>query len=119
MRSCSLLNPLAFPAHGVAFGRIAILLALAAAAILGLALPLVRLTRAWAVRRAEAANPELEQRLTTFQERESKGGDPFLELLAADTLAHTQNCRPPRSSPTIVSSRSAAQDSPVSSSWSG
>ncbi|MGA7110115.1 MAG: hypothetical protein WBV28_21510 [Terracidiphilus sp.] len=90
-----LLNPLAFPAHGVAFGRIALLLALAAAAILALAMPLNRLTRAWAVRRAEAANPELEQRLTTFQERESKGGDPFLELLAADTLAHTQELPPP------------------------
>ena len=41
-----LLNPLAFPAHGVAFGRIALLLALAAAAILALAMPLNRLTRA-------------------------------------------------------------------------
>ena len=89
-----LLNRLAFPAHGVTFGRIALLLALAAAAILGLAMPLNRLTRTWAVRRTEAANPELEQRLTTFQERESKGDDPFLELLAADTLAHTQEVQP-------------------------
>ncbi len=44
------------------------------------------MTRARAVRKAEAANPELEQRLTTFHEAERKGSDPFLELLAADTL---------------------------------
>ena len=89
-----LLNRLAFPAHAVTFGRIALFLALASAAIRGLALPLNRLTRAWAVRRTEAANPDLEQRLNTFQERESKGDDPFLELLAADTLAHTQEVQP-------------------------
>jgi hypothetical protein len=89
-----LLNGLAFPTRGITFGRVALLLVLAAAAILGLAMPLNRLTRACAVRRTEAKNPELEQRLTTFQERESKGDDPFLELLAADTLTHTEELRP-------------------------
>jgi len=88
------LNRLAFPAHGIAFGRVALLLALASAVVFGLALPLARLTRAWAVRRAERANLDLEQRLTTFHERESKGVDPFLELLAADTLAHMQTVQP-------------------------
>ncbi len=34
---------------------------------------------------------ELQQRLTTFQERDSKGDDPFLELLAADTLVRTRH----------------------------
>ncbi|MGC2768696.1 MAG: hypothetical protein WB607_24550 [Candidatus Acidiferrum sp.] len=89
-----LLNRFAFPAHGVNAARVVIFAALAAAAALGLALPLVRATRAWAVYNAEAANPELQQRLTTFQERESKGDDPFLELLAADTLARTQHAPP-------------------------
>jgi hypothetical protein len=88
------LNRFAFPAHGVNAARAVIFVALAAAAIFGLALPLIRATRAWAVRHAEAANPELQQRLTTFQERQNKGDDPFLELLAADTLARTQHTLP-------------------------
>ena len=54
--------------------------------------PLVRLTRTRAVPRAEAANPELNQRLTTFEDRAGKNGnDPFLELLAADTLRQTED----------------------------
>jgi hypothetical protein len=89
-----LLNRLAFPDQGVAGARLALFIALGAAAAFGIALPLVRMTRARAVRRAEAANPELEQRLTTFYDNERKGGDPFLELLAADTLEFTQHAAP-------------------------
>lgn len=81
-----LLNRFAFPAFGVTGARVALIVALACAAAFGTALPLMRLTRAWAVRRAESANPELEQRLTTFEDRARSGNDPFLELLAADTL---------------------------------
>jgi hypothetical protein len=88
------LNRLAFPAHGIAGARSVLLLALAAAAGLGIALPIMRLTRSLAVRRAETANPDLEQRLTTFHERQSKGSDPFLELLAADTLAQAEYAPP-------------------------
>ena len=89
-----LLNRFAFPAHGVNAARVAIFVALAVAAVFGLALPLLRATRAWAVRHGEAANPELQQRLTTFQERAGKGDDPFLELLAADTIARAQHTLP-------------------------
>ncbi len=97
------LNHFAFPAHGVAFARVVLIAALASAAVLGIALPLLRLTRARAVQRAELATPELEDRLTTFEERaksdEHTGAndpfsDPFLELLAADTLAHTADAEP-------------------------
>jgi hypothetical protein len=88
------LNRFAFPSHGVIAARVAILVALAAATIFGLALPLIHVTREWAVGNAEAANPGLEQRLTTFQECASKGADPFLELLAADTLARTRQTQP-------------------------
>lgn len=87
------LNRLAFPAHGVAYGRVVLILALASAAAFGLAMPLARLTSTWAVRRAERGNPELEQRLSTFQER-SRENEPFLELLAADTLTRTQHLDP-------------------------
>jgi hypothetical protein len=102
------LNRLAFPLHGVAAARLVILAALACAAFFGLALPLARLTPSWAVRRAESQNPALEQRLTTFQDRvgfEERAGqisegsaaapaNPFLELLAADTLAHAGSLEP-------------------------
>ncbi len=89
-----LLNHYAFPTHGVAGARVALLVALAAVAGFGIALPLIRLTRARVVGEAEAAHPELEQRLTTFHEREREGADPFLELLAADTLSRTQDAAP-------------------------
>ena len=88
------LNRFAFPAHGVTAARLAIFIALACAAAFGIALPVVRLTRARAVRRAEAANPDLQLGLTTFEERVDRGEDPFLELLAADTLAKTEDAAP-------------------------
>ncbi len=88
------LNQFAFPAHSVTVARLLVFVALAAAVIFGLAVPLQRLTHARAVHRAEAANPDLEQRLTTFQETVSKDGDPFLELLAADTLPRAQETEP-------------------------
>jgi hypothetical protein len=89
-----LLNHFAFPAHGVAGARLALLTALTAAAAFGIALPLVHLTRAYAVREAETAHPAFQQRLMTFHEREREDGDPFLELLAADTLSQAQNAAP-------------------------
>ena len=89
-----LLNHYAFPTHGVAGARLVLLAVLATVAGFGIALPLVRLTRARAVGEVETAHPELEQRLTTFHEREREGGDPFLELLAADTLSRTQDAAP-------------------------
>jgi Domain of unknown function (DUF4175) len=88
-----ILNRFAFPAHGVAWARIVLIAALATAATLGIALPLLRLTRAHAVRRAESATPDLEDRLTTFEER-ANANDPFIELLAADTLARTGDAEP-------------------------
>ena len=70
-----LLNHFAFPAHGVAGARLALLTALASAAAFGIALPLVRLTRAHAVREAETAHPEFQQRLMTFHERDRRKGN--------------------------------------------
>jgi hypothetical protein len=89
-----LLNHFAFPARGLTGARLALFFALAAAAAFGIAFPLMRLTRARAVRKAEAANPALEHRLTTFYEKEMQGSNPFLELLAADTLSVTQHAEP-------------------------
>jgi Domain of unknown function (DUF4175) len=89
-----LLNQLAFPAHGISLSRVVILAALAVAAIFGVALPVQRLTTAQAVRHAELASAGLGQRLTTYQERASQDNHPFMELLAADTLAHVEGAEP-------------------------
>ncbi len=85
-------NALAFSQGSVTAARFALILILAIAAAAGLALPLRRLTRRRAVGTAEAAFPQFQQRLTTFAERD--GQDPFIELLAGDTLEVAQSAEP-------------------------
>jgi len=87
------LNAYAFPEHGLTPARLMLLALVVAAVGLGLALPWLRLNRRRSIHRAEAAFPELDQRLVTFSERE-QAGDPFIELLAADTLSVTGDARP-------------------------
>lgn len=89
-----ILNRFAFPVRGVTLSRGAILVALAATAAFGLILPIRRLTRAFAVRHTETLSPGLGHRLTTYLERNRQESNPFLELLAADTLAHTHDANP-------------------------
>jgi hypothetical protein len=89
-----ILNYFAFPVTGVRGARLALLFALAIVVVLGIVLPLIRLTSTRAVTAAEVADPRLEQRLTTFHERQRLGFDPFLELLAADTLSRTEDVPP-------------------------
>src|SRR5262245_56698940 len=48
-------------------------------------MPLLRLNRRRAARHAESAVPDFNDRLLTFAERQQHA-DPFLELLAADTM---------------------------------
>src|SRR5579872_86289 len=85
-------NALAFSHGSVTAARFGLILILAIAAAAGLALPLHRLTRRRAVGTAEATFPQFEQRLTTFAERDVQ--DPFIELLAADTLNVAQSAEP-------------------------
>src|SRR6202023_3375202 len=87
-------NALAFSNGSVTGARFGLILILAIAAAAGLALPLRRLTRRRAVGTAEAAFPQFEQRLITFAERD--GQDPFIELLAGDTLEVAQSAEPKR-----------------------
>ena len=84
----------AFPVRGLTGARSLLLLVIACAAGLALALPLLRLTRRRATVVAESAHPEFQQRLLTFDDREKKGDDPFLELLAADTLSVARDAQP-------------------------
>jgi hypothetical protein len=85
-------NALAFSHGSVPAARFVLILALAVAAAAGLILPLRRLTRRRAVATAETAFPQFQQRLTTFAERD--GHDPFIELLAGDTLEVTRFAEP-------------------------
>ena len=75
----------AFSPGSVWGARGALLLSLALVATFCLALPLWKLGRRWWLQ-AERTFPQFEQRLLTFRERDNDGRDPFLELLAADTL---------------------------------
>ncbi len=90
-----ILNAYAFPGRALNPARAALFGILGVVAALALALPLMRMNRRKSIRRAEFAFPELDQRLLTFVERE-KIGDPFLELLAADTLGVAADARPER-----------------------
>ncbi len=85
-------NALAFSNGSVTAARFTLILILAIAAAVGLALPLRRLTRPRVIKAAETAFPQFQQRLTTFTERD--GQDPFIELLAGDTLEVAQFARP-------------------------
>ena len=87
-------NALAFSHGSVTAGRFALILILAVASAAGLGLPLRRLTRRRAIGTAEAAFPQFQQRLTTFNERD--GLDPFIELLAGDALDVAQSAEPRR-----------------------
>ena len=80
------MNRSAFPASSVDRARLLLIVVSAAVAAFGIVWPLLRLSRQRTVQRAEAAHPSLEDSLTTFSQRQAGGSDPFLELLAADTL---------------------------------
>ena len=90
-------NAYAFSSSSLLASRTALFLALALALGGGLLLPLLRLNRRRAAREAENKFPEFEQRLLTFTERaNANASDPFLELLAADTLEAARQAEPAR-----------------------
>ena len=89
-----ILNHYAFPSTGVKSARVALFLSLGLVTAVGIVIPLMRLTPARAVAKTESANVEFEERLRTFYERQQQGTDPFLELLAADTLMHAHDAAP-------------------------
>ena len=80
-------NEFAFSSVSVTAARIAVFLAVAFALSFGLVLPLLRLNRRRAARRAEKQFPEFEQRLLTYTEPGSaRSPQAFLELVADDAL---------------------------------
>src|SRR5208282_743872 len=85
-------NARAFSNGSVTASRFALIVILAISAAAGLAYPLRRLNRRRAVGAAESAFPQFQQRLITFTERD--GQDPFIELLAGETLEIAQSAEP-------------------------
>ncbi|MCU1338527.1 MAG: hypothetical protein JWO19_4108 [Bryobacterales bacterium] len=90
-------NAFAFSSTSLVIARITLFLALAFALGLALVMPLIRLNQRRAAGRAESVFPGFQERLVTYVERRDDGTDPFIDLLAADTLQHA-----PQASPTQV-----------------
>jgi len=89
------INQFAFSNGSVIGARVFLFLGLAFAIAAALIIPVIRLNRRNAARRAEAQFPQFEERLLTFTERvEQTPNDPFLHLLAADTLEVAQQAEP-------------------------
>lgn len=92
-----LANAFAFSDPSVTFARVLLFVALALALGVGLIVPLLRLNRRHAARETERKFPEFQERLLTFTERaRTNPDDPFLPLLAADTLEVTRKAEPAR-----------------------
>jgi hypothetical protein len=89
-------NAFAFSGWSITSARVALLFALALAVSFGIALPLKALSRRRAARHAENIFPEFQQRLVTFAERDAQVREPFIELLAADTLNVARAAEPSR-----------------------
>src|SRR6202790_1600916 len=89
-------NAFAFSRWSITSARVVLLFALALAVSFGIALPLSALNRRRAARTAEDIFPEFQQRLVTFAERDAQVREPFIELLAADTLNVARAAEPSR-----------------------
>jgi hypothetical protein len=87
-------NAFGFSDVSLLCARIALVVVLGIAVGYGLVLPWLALNNRRAARNAEVAFPQFDQRLVTFTERDQGGRDPFLELLAADTLRVASSAEP-------------------------
>lgn len=104
-------NWFAFSGPSLTAGRIALFLCVAFTLGFGLAVPLSKLNRRRTARETERIVPDFDQRLLTIAERQAEGEhQPFLELLAADTLELARNVEPERvvRRPLLVGFSSAA-----------
>ncbi len=88
-------NAYAFSATSVTAARVALWLTLFGAIAAGIWLPWRRLNRRVAATRGEQTFPEFEERLLTVASKDD-AADPFLQLLAADTLHVARASEPAR-----------------------
>ena len=88
-------NHFDFTNGSVIGARLLLFIGLALSLAAALIVPVIRLNRRNAARAAEQRYPQFEERLLTFTERmEQNPGDPFLPLLADDTLAVATQATP-------------------------
>jgi hypothetical protein len=93
-------NGFAFSGPSVTFARVFLFLGLAFALAAALIVPLIRLNARQAAREAEHRYPQFEERLLTFSERMNQNAsDPFLPLLADDTLQVAEQTEPKEVAP--------------------
>ena len=86
-------NAFAFSSTSLVIARITLFLALAFALGMALVMPLIRLNQRRAAGRAESVYPGFQERLVTYVERRDSA-DPFIDLLAADTLKDAPQAPP-------------------------
>jgi len=117
-----LANSFAFSRPSVTGARLLLFFGVAFAIGLALVQPLIRLNRRRAAREAETTYPQFEERLLTLSEKmEQNASDPFLNLLADDTLAVAEDAEPKRVAKTswLFSFSSAAVVSTLVLLWLG
>jgi len=90
-----IINRYAFSPASLLWARILLFLSIAVAIAFGLVIPLLNLNRRNAARRAEQKFPEFQERLLTLAEKPD-ATDPFLQLLAADTMRVAETSEPER-----------------------
>jgi hypothetical protein len=90
-----IINRYAFSPASLLWARILLFLSVAAAVAFGLVIPLLNLNRRNAARSAEKKFPDFQERLLTLAEKPNTS-DPFLELLAADTMRVAESSEPER-----------------------
>ena len=87
------INSYAFSEPSLRVARVLLFLCVSLAIAFGLAVPLTRLNRRRTAKLAEARVPDFNQRLLTFAEGEAEK-NPFLELIAADTMDVARTAQP-------------------------
>src|SRR5437763_2983053 len=98
-----LANQFAFSNGSVIGARVFLFLGIAFAIAAALIVPVIRLNRRHAAREVERKFPQFQERLLTFTEQaENRPQDPFLELLAEDTLSVAQQAEPREVAKTAV-----------------
>jgi hypothetical protein len=90
-----IINRYAFSPASLLWARILLFLSVATAIAFGLVIPLLNLNRRNAARKAEQKFPDFQERLLTLAEKPN-AADPFLQLLAADTMRVAESSEPER-----------------------
>jgi hypothetical protein len=90
-----IINRYAFSPASLVWARILLFLSVAVAIAFGLVIPLLNLNRRNAARKAEQKFPDFQERLLTLAEKPN-AADPFLQLLAADTMRVAESSEPER-----------------------